>query len=173
MEEKNKKRGVRKILNIFDIAVILLAAAVLAFLYVRARAEKKAETVAPIVSESSEDTVRYVIELTPLYEFQLDQVKPGQEVIDYKERYDFGVVEAVESGPATVEYKDLASGVLRTVPAPDTYTLRVTVKADCIRTGDKIYLDGDTLLYEGEAMAVVFSNAFFDGRVIGIERSED
>ncbi len=170
--DKDKKRGIRRFLNIFDIAIVLIAAAVLAFLYVRARAEKRAETVEPIVSVSGEHTVLYTIELTPVREFQVSQVKPGQTVTEYENKLDYGVVVSVDVGPAKIQYKDYDDRVIRQVTTPDTYTLRVTVSADCVRTGDRIYLDGDSPLYVGGAMAVTFSNALFTGRVVDIERSE-
>lgn len=170
--EKDKKRGIRRLLNIFDIAVILIAAAAVVFLYLRASAQKQEELPEHVEAVTDDSTVRYTVELSGLTKDETSYIKPGDAVREKTDKYDLGTVESVEISGDTMEWDDYDTLTVRRVPAEGKYVLHITVVGECVRGADGFYLDGKYPVYGGSEIEASFGTAMFKGHVISVERSD-
>lgn len=159
MEKKKRK------INIFDIAVIVLALAAAAAWYMISRAPS-ADT--PEIG----DEVTYIVELTEMDEGVGEQLSVGDELIGGMENYDIGEISDITVQPQTIAVADYENGVytFEEVPGQERIVLEITAKAT--ESDSEILLDGGYVLKAWSTVSITGPGYKVSGTVMQIVRGE-
>lgn len=158
----------RSIINLFDIIVIILAAAVAVLLFV-ARGAKDNEstlTVAPTIE------LRYTIELAEVLEETASDIKVGDTLYDSENSAVLGTITAVEITERTRKTVVEETGEIKLAPVPGYKTVIVSLVGSALDGEREMKADGLTNIRVGRGIAVRGPGYYASGNVIGIERGE-
>ncbi len=169
MEKKDKKG--RSVVNLFDIALILVALALGGLLYYVNRQAGTPGQDVPVIS-AKKTTVRYTVEVSSLTEDVADQFKAGDALIDVVKKYILGTVESVEKGPSRRLVTDFEREEQVLAEEPDRYTLLLTVTADAVLEERNITVDGGYVIRIGKSIQGKVPGCVFNGTVVAVERVE-
>lgn len=164
MSSDKKPSGIFKLLNLFDIILILVAVALVAVLFFT----RSQGSVTP-TAESG--TVRYTIELTAMQNNSADLISVGDDLVDKVKKYRMGTVVAVEVYPYERQAEDLENGGMVDSPMSTQQAARVTIEASCTQTESQITVDGGYAVRVGTIVNVKGPGYNGLGYVISIERS--
>lgn len=167
--EKNKEKKGRSVVNLFDIALILVALALGGLLYYANRQAGDPGQDVPTIS-TQKTTIRYIVEVTSLPDEIADQFKAGEPLIDLAKKYILGTVESIEKNPSRrlVTDYDQQAQVLVEEPGRTTMLLHVTAEAEVEEL--RITVDGGYNIRIGKGMEGKLSGGVFRGTVVAIER---
>ena len=158
----------RSIINLFDIIVIILAAAVAVLLFV-ARGAKDNETtltVAPSIE------LRYTLELNDVLEETAGDIKVGDTLYDNENSAVLGTITAVEDKERTRRTTVEETGEIKLAPVPGYKTVIVSLTGSAVDGEREMKVDGLTNIRVGRGIAVRGPGYYAAGNVIEIERGE-
>lgn len=169
MEKENKKG--RSVVNLFDIALLLVALALGALLYLGSRETNVPGQDVPVISAKKAD-IRYTIEITSLTEDTAAQFKAGDPLIDVEKKYILGTVESVEVGPSRRLVTDFDSLKRVRAEEPGRVTVLLTVTAEAVIEERNITVDGGYVIKVGRTVLGKVPGCVFSAPVVAIERVE-
>ncbi len=167
--EKNKDQKRRSVINLFDIALILVALALGGLLYYANRQAGDPGQDVPTVS-TQKTTVRYTVEVASLPEEMADQFKAGEPLIDVVKKYFIGTVESIEKGPSRRLVTDFDQKAQVLAEEPGRVTLLLHVTAEAVVEELSITVDGGYAVRIGKSVEGKLSGGVFRGTVVAIER---
>lgn len=168
MESKNKK-GIFKILNLFDLALIAIAALLAAVLLLN----RGGDTSGAITGESQTRVrVRYTVELTGIRNGAASTIKAGMPVVDKIKKYSMGTVESVEISPTVRTVTDESRNVRVSVPVPGQETATVVITTEAVETDKDITVDGGYIIKVGLPVNVRIPGLSAQGYIMNIERGD-
>ena len=165
---ENKKRGLFRFINLFDIVVLALAGVLLAVLLLVGRG-----TGAVDASPSATFTCRYTIELTHMENGTAELVAPGDTLMDKVKKYNMGTVISVEVGPTLEQVTDAETGRKVIAQVPDAATATIVLEAAATESETQILVDGGFLVRRGLSVSVNGPGFWGSGYIIGVERTDD
>ncbi len=169
MEENKKKKGLPRIFNLFDLALILLAILIGAALFL----SRDKNTSGALTGENqTRIQVRYTIELTGIQNGAAARIKPGAPVVDKIKKYSLGTVESVTVAPTVRDVNDETRDVVASAPVPGQETATVVITAEAAETETDIIVDGGYVIKVGLPVNARIPGLNAQGYIIGIERGE-
>ena len=165
MENKPKKKS---IFNVFDIALILIAAALALVVFISRSPSKNAP--APETDEPVPGMVSYTVEITGMQNGTAHLVSVGDKLVERSHKWDMGTVTAVEVVPTarrtfneyTMEYSDVDTEL--------TETAIITILASCTEDAGNINVAGNQPIKVGTSIRMNGPGYYGAATVIGIER---
>lgn len=170
MENENKKKG-RSVFNLFDLALILIAAALGVILFLGSRQQPAEGQETPVIL-GQKVSMRYSLELTSVEQSVVDLFREGDPLIDKEKKYSLGTVESVEVSPSKRTVNDYENGRIVYAEEPGRYSLIVTIKTEGEIGERNITLDGGYLLRVGKSVYGKLPTGVFRATVVAIEREE-
>ncbi len=169
MEENKKKKGLRGIFNLFDLALIIIALLIGAVLFL----SRDRDTSGALTGENqTRIQVRYTIELTGIQNGAASRIKPGAPVVDKIKKYSMGTVESVTVAPTVKEVSDETRDVLAAVEVPGQETATVVITAQAAETDTDIIVDGGYTIKVGLPVNVRIPGLNAQGYIVDIERGD-
>ena len=169
MEENKKKKGLPRIFNLFDLALIVIAVLIGAVLFL----SRDTGTSGAITGESqTRIQVRYTIELTAIENGAASRIKPGAPVVDKIKKYSMGTVESVTVAPTVKDVPDETRDVVASAVVPGQETATVVITAEAAETAADIIVDGGYVIKVGLPVNVRIPGLNAQGYIIGIERGD-
>lgn len=163
--EKGNKRGIWRIVNVFDLVLIGIAVLTLAVLVI-VRTGGGDDT-GPV---STSQKIRYTVEVSGISFGAADNVKPGDEMVDRIKKYDMGTVESVTVEPYMKSVPDFDSGEVVLAEVPDQQTAYIVVVANATVSDTAILVDGGYSVKVGLAVNVKVPGLAGTGHIVAVER---
>lgn len=165
MEKKQGKP--RWKLNVFDIiiiAVVIVAAGVL--IYIWRFSDKSGSTAA------ASKPVHYTIELSGMLSGTAEKIKEGDTIMDSTKKFIMGTVVSVSVEPATTPQKNLETGDTVLAVIPDKETAVVELLCDCASSESQITAESGYVISVGKEVTAAGPGYAGKGYVIAINRGD-
>ena len=164
MAEKTK----RKFINFFDIAVLLVVAAVVFILFQLG----VFGNTATIAAADNVRTVTYVIRLTPMRYGTEEKIQPGDELFESVQRTSVGTVVDVQCEDTKYYTYSSELGEYVVSYIEGDVTAYVTVQVDCIVSDSGFTAVDGQAIKSGDQFNVLGPGYFGFGTVVSIERGD-
>lgn len=164
---ENKQNKPRWKLNIFDIviiAVVLIAACALIYVW---RASGKSS-----VPSLTSKPVHYSIELDGMLAGSAEKIKEGDTITDGKKKMIMGTVVSVSIAPATTAVKDLETGNTLRSEVPGKETATIELVCDCSANDMEILAESGYVVRVGEEVQATGPGYAGHGYIIAIDRED-
>jgi hypothetical protein len=163
---ENKKGKPRWKLNIFDIiiiAVVIIAAGVLLYLWRFSGNSSNGAATIP---------VHYTIELNGMLGGTSEKINEGDTVMDSTKKFIMGTVVSVTSGPATTPQKNLETGDTVVSEVPDKEAVLIELMCNCASTDSQITAESGYVIRIGGEVTAAGPGYAGKGYVVAIERGD-
>lgn len=167
--EKDKKSG-RRLINAFDIGLILIALILGAVLIIKGRGSGSVPSI--IDTSPDPEPIRYTLELLEAEDRLLDSFKVGDPIFDRATKYELGTVEDVEAVPYKRPVIDYENHRYVMAEVPDRYTVRITVASQALIESGSVIINGGYVLRVGTSISIKLPGIALYPTVVAIEKVE-
>jgi flagellar basal body-associated protein FliL len=165
MEKKqNKPRWKLNIFDIIIIAIVIIAAGVL--IYIWRFSDKSGNT------SVNYKPVHYSIELSGMMSGTAEKIKEGDTILDSTKKFIMGTVVSVSIEPATTPEKNLETGDTVLSVMPDKETAVVELLCNCSSNESQITAESGYMISIGKDVTAAGPGYAGKGYVIAIERGD-
>jgi hypothetical protein len=165
MENKENKRRLK--ISIFDvilIAVVVVAACALIFIW---RSSGRSSS-----TDVNTRPVHYSIELNGMLPGTAEKIKAGDTIMDSDKKFIMGTVESVAISAATVTKPDLQTGDTVTVENPGKELATVNLVCDCSATDSQVVAASGYVVSVGKEVHAAGPGYAGIGYVVAIDRED-
>ncbi len=165
MENKPKNKS---IFNVFDIALILIAAALAVVIFISRSPSKDAPALE--TGELTEGMVSYTVEITGMQNGTAHLVSVGDKLVERSHKWDMGTVTAVDVVPTTRRTQNQYTNEFRDTDTHLTETAIITILASCTEDAGNINVAGNQPIKIGQSVRMNGPGYYGSATVIAIER---
>lgn len=165
IDENGKVNGKISIIDIFAIAIVLVAVIGISLRFVTLQIKEAKEGKRPV-------TLSYVVEIEGVRIYTVEALEKRGDVIDIDQKKVLGKVVDVESNNQKIEHF-LNDGTIVDSEIPDKYVARVTILSDAVESNKGYYLKNDSELSVGANISLATKYVNSSGRVISIKKVAD
>ena len=165
IDENGKINGKVSIIDIFAIAIVLVAVIGISLRFVALQIKEAKEGKKAV-------TLSYVVEIEGVRHYTVDALEKRGDVIDISQKKVLGKVVDVKSKNQKVE-QFLNDGTIVDSEIPDKYVAHVTILSDAVESNKGYYLKNDSELSVGANISIATKYVNSSGRVISIKKVGD
>ena len=169
----SEKKRIKWKLNLFDVALLVLAVAIAGGLVAWKFLGSNQTQVDPesgITVTKGTKTIRYVVELEQLHKETADMVQEGHELYERTKRELMGTVEKVDKIPTEILTRNETAGVFEFVEMPERYNVIMHITAQATENENSIVLESGLEVRAGTAVRVFGPGYYGAGYILAVER---